>query len=39
MDYTIVVTANASDPAPMQYIAPYAGSSMGSFSEIMVNML
>jgi F-type H+-transporting ATPase subunit alpha len=24
MDYTIVVSANASDPAPMQYIAPYA---------------
>jgi len=24
MDYTIVVTANASDPAPMQYIAPYS---------------
>ena len=31
MDYTIVVAANASDPAPMQYIAPYAGSSMGEF--------
>jgi len=31
MDYTIVVTANASDPAPMQYIAPYAGASMGEF--------
>ena len=25
MDYTIVVAASASDPAPMQYIAPYAG--------------
>jgi len=24
MDYTVVVTANASDPAPLQYIAPYA---------------
>jgi F-type H+-transporting ATPase subunit alpha len=24
MDYTVVVAANASDPAPMQYIAPYA---------------
>jgi F-type H+-transporting ATPase subunit alpha len=24
MDYTIIVAANASDPAPMQYIAPYA---------------
>jgi F-type H+-transporting ATPase subunit alpha len=28
MDYTIVVTAGASDPAPMQYIAPYAGTAM-----------
>tara|TARA_Y100000590_G_scaffold407873_3_gene498542 strand:+ start:5713 stop:7236 length:1524 start_codon:yes stop_codon:yes gene_type:complete len=31
MDYTIVVTANASDAAPMQYIAPYAGASMGEY--------
>ena len=31
MEYTIVVAANASDPAPMQYIAPYAGASMGEF--------
>ena len=31
MDYTIVVTASASDPAPMQYIAPYAGASMGEY--------
>ena len=31
MDYTIVVAANASDAAPMQYIAPYAGASMGEF--------
>ncbi|HVT81699.1 MAG TPA: F0F1 ATP synthase subunit alpha [Phycisphaerae bacterium] len=29
MDYTIVVTAGASDPAPLQYIAPYAGCAMG----------
>jgi len=29
MDYTIVVTAGASDPAPMQYIAPFAGTAMG----------
>ncbi len=29
MDYTIVVVAGASDPAPMQYIAPYAGCAMG----------
>ena len=28
MDYTIVVSASASDPAPLQYIAPYAGASM-----------
>ncbi|MEN0019957.1 MAG: F0F1 ATP synthase subunit alpha [Planctomycetota bacterium] len=29
MDYTIVVNAASSDPAPMQYIAPYAGCAMG----------
>ena len=29
MDYTIVVTASASESAPLQYIAPYAGVSMG----------
>lgn len=29
MDYTIVVVAAASDPAPMLYIAPYAGCAMG----------
>ena len=29
MDYTIVVNAAASDPAPMQYIAPYTGCAMG----------
>ncbi len=28
MDYTIVVAANASDPAPLQYIAPYAACAM-----------
>ena len=28
MDYTIVVAATANDPAPLQYIAPYAGCSM-----------
>ena len=31
MEYTIVVAANASDPAPMQYIAPYAGCAMGEY--------
>ncbi|PIX27363.1 MAG: F0F1 ATP synthase subunit alpha, partial [Chloroflexi bacterium CG_4_8_14_3_um_filter_45_15] len=29
MEYTIVVEAGASDPAPLQYIAPYAGCAMG----------
>ena len=28
MDYTIIVAANASDPAPMQYIAPYAATAL-----------
>ncbi len=31
MDYTIVVSAPASDPAPMQYIAPYSGCAMGEY--------
>ena len=31
MDYTIVVAATASDPAPMQYLAPFAGCSMGEY--------
>jgi F-type H+-transporting ATPase subunit alpha len=31
MDYTIVVAANASDPAPVQYIAPMAGAAMGEY--------
>ena len=31
MDYTIVVAATASDPAPMQYIAPYAGCALGEY--------
>ena len=29
MDYTIVVNAGSSDPAPLQYIAPYTGCAMG----------
>jgi len=29
MDFTIVISATASDPAPMQFIAPYAGCAMG----------
>ncbi len=37
MDYTIVVVASASDPAALQYIAPYAGTSMGE--EVMFSGL
>ena len=29
MDYTVVVAANASEPAPLQYIAPYSGATIG----------
>jgi F-type H+-transporting ATPase subunit alpha len=35
MDYTIVVAANASDPAAMQYLAPYSGTAMAE--EFMYN--
>lgn len=35
MPYTIVVSASASDPAPLQYLAPYSGTAMGE--EIMEN--
>ena len=31
MEYTIVVAASASDPAPMQYLAPYSGCAIGEF--------
>ena len=31
MDFSIVVAATASDPAPMQYMAPYAGCAMGEY--------
>ena len=31
MDYTIVVAASASEPAPMQYLAPYAACAMGEY--------
>ena len=31
MDYTIVVNASSSAPAPMQYIAPYSGCTMGEY--------
>jgi len=31
MDYTIVVTASASESAPMQYVAPYAGCAIGEY--------
>ena len=35
MDYTTVVVSGASDPAPLQYLAPYAGTAMAEF--FMVN--
>ena len=31
MDYTIVVSSTAGDPAPLQYIAPYSGCTMGEY--------
>ncbi|MEQ8443659.1 MAG: F0F1 ATP synthase subunit alpha [Alphaproteobacteria bacterium] len=31
MDYTIVVAATASDPAPLQFLAPYTGCAMGEY--------
>jgi F-type H+-transporting ATPase subunit alpha len=31
LDYAIIVAATASDPAPMQYLAPFAGCAMGEF--------
>ncbi len=37
MDYTIIVNATAADPAPLQYLAPYAGCAMGE--EVMENGL
>ena len=31
LDYTVVVSANASDPAPMQFMAPYAACAIGEY--------
>ena len=31
MDYSIIVSATASDPAPLQYVAPYAGAAIGEY--------
>ena len=31
MDYTTVIVAGASDPAPLQYVAPYAGTAMAEY--------
>ena len=31
MDYTIIVSATASEPAPLQFVAPYSGVSMGEY--------
>ena len=35
MDYTTVIVAGASDPAPLQYVAPYSGTAMAE--EFMFN--
>ncbi len=31
MEYTVIVTASASDPAPLQFYAPFAGAAIGEF--------
>jgi len=31
LDYTVIINASASDPAPFQYIAPYSGAALGAF--------
>lgn len=31
MDYTVIVAANAADPAPMQFFAPFAGAAIGEY--------
>ena len=31
LDYTVIVSANASDPAPMQFYAPLVGASVGEY--------
>nr|QOZ41741.1 Atp1 [Prototheca wickerhamii] len=31
LDYTVIVAATASDPAPLQYLAPYSGCAMGEY--------
>ena len=31
MDYTTVIVSGASDPAPLQYVAPYAGTAMAEY--------
>jgi F-type H+-transporting ATPase subunit alpha len=36
MDYTIVVSSSASDPASLQYIAPYAGAAMAEYFGVLV---
>lgn len=38
MKYSIVVAATASDPAPLQFLAPYTGCAMGEFSAIAASM-
>ncbi len=31
MDYTVIVAASASDPAPMQFFAPFTGAAIGEY--------
>ncbi|HEX2251899.1 MAG TPA: F0F1 ATP synthase subunit alpha [Thermoanaerobaculia bacterium] len=38
LDYTVVVVASASDPAPLQYIAPYAGAAIAEYFMISKGM-
>jgi F-type H+-transporting ATPase subunit alpha len=39
MDYTTIVSATASDSAPLQFLAPYSGCAIGEYLETVVCML
>jgi F-type H+-transporting ATPase subunit alpha len=39
MEYTTIVVASAADPAPLQFVAPYCGTSMGEYSYRQVSLL
>lgn len=38
LDYTIIVAANANDPATLQYIAPYSGAAMAEYSSKLLGL-